>query len=497
MKRILALILVIFMMIVSFASCARGITELYDSEQSDTQQVIQTAPNNDNNLGSETTDDNSDENIENNDNNENKENNEDDENNENDEVNDNICSHEGGADATCITESVCELCNQPYGGFDTGVHEGEAEWVSTDTAHKSVYSCCKKMISDEEAHTFVDGVCSVCEYECVEHESDGHSCVKCNVFVAHTYVNNKCSVCGLIKNGKSVTFGSYPQSKVTSSTLLSTLNAKAGTPATNASAWTSYQYAENNKMYYADVEEGGEKYRGVYFEQYRPTNITVEAEKMVAGESQNNNRQSYNGYTKGNVYWFKYDPISWTILEENTTAKKALVICDMIIDAQTYDVTCDNNYEESTIRTWLNETFLNTAFNELQKGVILVTEVDNSSKTAADYSGNQPFLSNNTNDKIFLLSKSDVKNTSYGYTYVKNESSNSTKTKTVTEYAKSQGVYANENNGGWWWLRTPMYNSDNPTKADLAHNIKISGTIHSSTVYLSSGGVVPVMWIYI
>ena len=155
MKRILALILVIFMMIVSFASCARGITELYDSDQSDTQQVIQTAPNNDNNLGSETTDDNSDESIENNDNNENKENNEDD---EDDEVNDNICSHEGGADATCITESVCELCNQHYGGFDTGVHEGEAEWVSTDTANKSVYSCCKKMISDEEAHTFVDGV---------------------------------------------------------------------------------------------------------------------------------------------------------------------------------------------------------------------------------------------------------------------------------------------------------------------------------------------------
>ena len=446
MKRILALILVIFMMIVSFASCARGVTELYDSDQSDTQQVIQTAPNNDNNLGSETTDDNSDESIENNDNNENNENKE---NNEDDEVNDNICSHEGGSDATCITESVCELCNQPYGGFDTGVHEGEAEWVSTDTAHKSVYSCCKKMISDEEAHTFVDGVCSVCEYECVEHESDGHSCVKCNVFVAHTYVNNKCSVCGLIKNGKSVTFGSYPKSKVTNSTIVTTLN-------NSESSWIL-----SNGTWYADVTNGENKYRGV--------------------------KTSENG----TATWFKYEPISWTILEEKDG--KALVLCDTVIEMLAFDESNSNNYAESTIRAWLNETFINAAFGELAKAVIATIEVDNSNASTGYV--NARFTCDNTFDKIFLLSRAELKNTLYGFT-TDGTVEDANRKKQASEYAiaRLNGGYV-ATSGAWWWMRTGAPHASDTTRADLVHNIKINGTINNTSANSTTGGVVPVMWI--
>ena len=65
----------------------------------------------------------------------------------------------------------------------------------------------------------------------------------------------------------------------------------------------------------------------------------------------------------------------------------------------------------------------------------------------------------------------------------------------VTAYAISQGVYADANNGGWWWLRTPYYDYNNPEKDYSAHVIKVSGAINMSKVDTATGGVVPAMWI--
>jgi hypothetical protein len=261
--------------------------------------------------------------------------------------------------------------------------------------------------------------------------------------IGHVYKNGECLGCGLTRSGNKITFGSYPQSKVTDSSLVSALNAKAG-------AWT-----EDNGVYYVDVESGNEKYRGV---------------------------KSENGAAS----WFKYEPISWTILEQSDG--KALILCDMIIDAHRYDDD-KNNYVDSEIRAWLNGNFIDTAFGELQKEVILVTEVDNSSKTVADYSGNHPYLCENTNDKVFLLAKSDIKNADYGF------NGEADRKKTATAYAIANGAYVDSNGGAWWWLRTPTYDYTRPDKSDLAHNIKVSGAIHSSNVYLTTGGVVPAMWI--
>ena len=284
-----------------------------------------------------------------------------------------------------------------------------------------------------------------------------------------------------IRNGNKVTFGSYPQSKVENSALIATLNGKVSTPAANASAWTSYGYYGNGEMYFTDVEEGGERYRGVYFSKYRPTNVTSAA-------SASNSLQDDNGYALNKAHWFKYDPISWTVLEEKNGA--ALVFCDMIVDAQTYDDTVDNNYADSTIRAWLNKTFVDTAFTALQKELILTTEVNNG-LSASDYRTVNPFLCANTSDKVFLLSKAEVKNSAYGFT------SDSVRVKKATEYAKSQGAFANAENVDWWWLRTPSYTAATPQKNDLVHNVKVAGSLWSTNVAVTSGGVVPAMWIKI
>ena len=296
--------------------------------------------------------------------------------------------------------------------------------------------------------------------------------------------------------GEKITFGSYPQTKVTDESLTATLNAKAGTLPTseNSQAWISYKYYiegnESDFMWYIDVEESDEKYRGVYFTLYRPYDT-------INSSSSGYSNQDNNGYTINIVYWFKYEPISWTILSEDTSNETALVFCDNIIDSREYYITDSgtrtidhesetvypNNYAYSVIRKWLNETFYNISFNEIEKQIILTKAVYNNALTTD--SETNKYACKNTADKIFLLSYQNVTNSN------NNSSSNFLMNDTVlqknfTDYARVQG------GARYWWLRSP--NSDSPSKVyviDGSYNKANTGR----SVVNTSCGVVPAMQI--
>ncbi len=237
----------------------------------------------------------------------------------------------------------------------------------------------------------------------------------------------KLRVAELVKNGLS--FGSYPQTKVTDSGLISQLNNLAGTLPTslNSGKWTSYKYYIENSnatdfMWYCDVSYNGEKYRGVYFDKYRPY--------WTDSDSSYNNQKG-NGYAKGKVYWFKYEPIKWRVLE--VRGKEAFVACDKLIDSQDYNHTLDNNYANSSIRKWLNNEFYNAAFNEAEKAKILQSVVDNSLASTCDSSNK--YVCANTSDKIFLLSKKEATTALYF-------KDNQARQKRPTDYALCQGAYS-------------------------------------------------------
>ena len=327
-----------------------------------------------------------------------------------------------------------------------------------------------------------------------------------------------CTVCGKTKTesipvivlytreGDYIYFGSYPQSEVTESGLKSTLNSKAGTLPTssNSQKWTSYGYyisgSVSDYMWYIDVTEGGEQYRGVYFTSYRPYYMT--------NSSGPSTYQYDNGYTINNVYWFKYEPLKWRILSESDG--KALILCESIIDSQQYyrdysshtingNTVYANNYEYSDIRAWLNETFYETAFNDLQKALIETTTVDNSARSTSPNNtlwnnGINIYACNNTYDKIFLLSEQDVTNSAYGF----NSSASNYDTvrrKQNTDYSKVQGVYTysggSYDGNSWWWLRSPDYRFSNS-----AREVYYGGNAnYADTVANSSYGVVPALQI--
>ena len=145
-----------------------------------------------------------------------------------------------------------------------------------------------------------------------------------------------------------------------------------------------------------------------------------------------------------------------------------------------------NNYEHSTIREWLNNAFYNKAFSSPEKGSILTTLVDNSASTTG-YSTNH-YFSNNTMDKVYLLSYQESISSTYGFST--DASFSSTRTAVTTDYARAVGAYMNTTTSyygnGYWWLRSP-YND----YSSLAHNVNDDGNIIDYSVNNSYNGARP------
>lgn len=344
-------------------------------------------------------------------------------------------------------------------------------------------------------------------------KSHWYECKDCDAIttkIVHEYKNGICK-CGqeeivYIRNNNKILFGSYPQSKVDDNVLISILNSSAGDLPTseNARNWTSYGYykkgQKSNFMWYTDVTYDGEKYRGVYFIDYRQYYQNLNS-------NINHSYQQDNGYETNNVYWFKFEWISWTILDKS----KGLLLCDMIIDSQEYYLDKNNrtksgktiypnNYEYSTIRAWLNENFYNTAFTQAQKDLIKNTTVDNSARSSnpnnnATYwnKGANIYACSNTQDKIYLLSVQEATNSAYGLSSKWDEKDVS-RQKNATDYAQSQGcmIKSVKNPKGYWLLRSTAY--DNSAEVRRVSSDGYVDT-YEATVNYTNFGIIPALQI--
>lgn len=226
--------------------------------------------------------------------------------------------------------------------------------------------------------------------------------------------------------GDIVTFGTYPQTKVTNSSLIAALNSSALSP-------------ENTVIY------GGDKYQRVYFTQYTPFHPDFPA-------TADNSYQDNNGYFINTVYWFKFEPVQWRVL--SNTDGELFVIAETILDSRVYNQTLASvTWETSAMRSWLNNDFYNKVFTIDEKSKIKTSEVVN-----ADNPWNSTEGGNNTNDKLFLLSYADTVNTDYGFSS-SYETSDTARQAQGTDYSKSCGLFVNANapyvGKSYWWLRSP------------------------------------------
>ncbi len=399
----------------------------------------------------------------------------------------------------CVCGDTAEEGEHAYGG-----------WQKDSNGHWKECTCGEKSESGEH-----DYKTTVVKPTCVEQGYTEYVCAGCNDFYRDNYVaissshnygtDNICDDCRYVRQytrvnasgvedatGTYVLFGSYPQNKVSDSSLTATLNTMAGAKPTeeNDYAWSSYGYyigtgsvnsqsKEADYMWYQDVTYSGEKYRGVYFSSYRPLYTDMSS-------STENSAQDENGYATSTIYWFKYQPVRWKILEE--VDGYATLLCEMLVDAQEYNYTSNsqtvneetvyaNNYEYSTIRAWLNANFYNTAFTALEQEIVQTVTVDNSAATTANASNG--YACADTQDKVWLLSYQEVT------TYFNNDES---RKKKLTDYALCQGGYTWANNDGYWFLRSPVH-----TNGGAALDVDDHGEIYNRSITITSRGICPAL----
>ena len=134
------------------------------------------------------------------------------------------------------------------------------------------------------------------------------------------------------------------------------------------------------------------------------------------------------------------EDIEWLVLAKENG--KALLISRYGLDSQVYHRSETYiSWENCTLRTWLNETFLNSAFSNAEQGRII-----NSTVTADKNPDHDSSPGNNTTDKIFLLSISEANR------YFSTDNARQCE---PTKYAKKHGAWTYDNGCGWWWLRSP------------------------------------------
>ncbi|MCM1161025.1 MAG: leucine-rich repeat domain-containing protein [Roseburia sp.] len=220
-----------------------------------------------------------------------------------------------------------------------------------------------------------------------------------------------------------VYFGSYPQSEVTDAAAIVAIENAIAASGTAADAGI-------------DVWINGTKYRRI-----------------------SKNNTNYDGYfdnvSTGNGYrYFKWERIKWRVLRND--GNTLFVAADKAIDCKSYNEEAANvTWETSTLRSWLNNSFYNTAFSSNEQSAIVAMNVVNENNQEYGTEGG-----NATNDKIYLLSISEVTDEKYGFCSDGDTSSISRRMK-ASDYANARGTLQSSSSGYegncWWWLRSPGF----------------------------------------
>ena len=151
------------------------------------------------------------------------------------------------------------------------------------------------------------------------------------------------------------------------------------------------------------------------------------------------------------------EPIKWRVLSVN--GNDAFLLADKNLDAKPYNKERTSvTWATCTLRTWLNGTFLNTAFTSAEQAAIRNTIVVNEDNPYYGTEGGA-----NTTDKVYLLSIAEACNTVYGFNGEFRADSETREAKN-TAYAKECGAstwMGTEYEGNDdWWLRSPGRLSD-------------------------------------
>lgn len=263
-----------------------------------------------------------------------------------------------------------------------------------------------------------DCFCSI--HNQYEHDKDNNCyCSRCKKVIHKVDENCFCNSCLKTIHNTSSTYcrhddiiymGSYPQSRVTDKNILKNLSKL--TPKISFyknedesysdfySLWEPYEKISEFASYSVwkkDIVYNDEKYLAVYFNgQYK---LGTDA-------------KSFYGYhlddvTANNIYYFKYEPISWKIVSEEDN--KLTLQANSAFDAYVLSLTYGIDYRNSVIRDYLNNEFINKVFTEEERNLIVPSTINTKGVDNGSWAYRDDY---NLNDKIYLPTISELKETS-------------------------------------------------------------------------------------
>lgn len=345
--------------------------------------------------------------------------------------------------------------------------------------------------------------------------------------------------------GDLIQFGSYPQNLCEDEEILSQLKQIE-------KDWKYYDYYGGNGEpgsmekghynLYADISYNGKKYRAFYIEEFRPSYTT--SYKPVTGTWSNLDYQDIacalvqadtgnlmaQGYTSEKIYYFEYEPVWWKVLDPSTGL---VVSCD-ILDAQpfnnnlywvdkdgdgseSYDENYEyfgdksgssyaNNWENSSIREWLNDDFYNTAFTDSEQNKIKKTQVDNTNIVEklheqglyfTYYQSEKEFAEayacGYTQDKVFLLSANEVITEKYGFENYLSSESDTRRADEASDYARAQGLALDDTSGTNSLPIPTLLRSPDTSSSMEVDIITSSGGLGRTTTHDTGHGIRPAM----
>ena len=167
------------------------------------------------------------------------------------------------------------------------------------------------------------------------------------------------------------------------------------------------------------------------------------------------------------------EDIEWLVLAKEDD--RILVTSKYALDCRRYNNAYESvTWESCTLRRWLNDAFLSTAFSADEQALIPTVTV--SADKNPSHSTNP---GNSTRDRVFLLSVPEAE---------RYFASDAERQCTPTAYASSQGSISDK---GMWWLRSPGYH------AGYAACVSSDGAVYGrgNGVYDDHSVVRPALWI--
>jgi len=189
----------------------------------------------------------------------------------------------------------------------------------------------------------------------------------------------------------------------------------------------------------------------------------------------------FGAYEQDLNYTNGKEAIEWIVIEK--TKKSVLLLSKYALDRLPYNKEYTSvTWETCSLRKWLNNDFVKSAFNKTEQGMIKTTTIENFDNAVYKTAGG-----NDTKDKVFLLSQLEMINSDFGFSENYDDYDMNRRC-ALAWYKNKEGSGNYQTADGeytcFWWLRSP---GDN---ANFACIVLSDGYVYSLGYDVSSVGSV-------